>query len=866
MRRRDFIYSSALLGAATALDPADAAARWALTRDTHARADHSTQRLDTGWRFLRGDPAGAQHALRGDSEWADVILPHTARVEALVTGAPGSPTYQWQGVCWYRRALEIPADAAGRKVFLKFDGAMNVAEVFLGGEPLGTHLGGYLPFVFDITDRVRPGSEHILAVRLDNRDNPITGPKPLAILDFNMYGGLYRHVHLIVKDPLHITDPIPLTRGLRETSPPESYEPASGGLFVTFDSVSAERAVVCARTHVRNHHPSGRTFRVRTLVLGDDDPAVHELTSEPITLSPGEDLRVVLDVIVDSPRLWSPRAPNLYTVRSEVIVDGDVVDFEETRVGIRRIGFERDAFLINGERMFLRGTNRHQEYPYVGYALSDAAQYRDAWLIKQAGFDYIRLSHYPHSPAFMDACDELGLVVMNCIPGWQYFGEDPAFAELQYRNTRELIRRDRNHACVVLWEVSLNETGMTPEFIETTHRIAHEEYPGDQMFTCGWMRGYDVFIRARQHGGCPADEAQPCVVSEYGDWEYYAMTAGLDQESFAALSPGEQNSRQLRWHGERAQLQQATNFQEAHDDNRAGPAFGDGLWVMFDYNRGYAPDIESSGCADIFRLPKYSYAFFRSQRDAMPGSTEEIDAPFVFIASEWTPQSSTRVRVFSNCDEVELLLNGRSVGRRGPDRDRISRHLAHPPFTFQLERFEPGALDVRGYIDGREEAMNSVMTPGPDINYLRMWIDWAGKPVDTTGKDVLICHAALEADSWVVPDAWENVAFGVTGDARLIGANPFSTDAGIASILVETQPDARAVTVYGLTIIGDRILFMNVNAVGELSMQRVETRRTPMGAELLVGGRVVASLDRNAPKFRIQGSTPPERLEPFRHG
>ncbi|HUF13731.1 MAG TPA: glycoside hydrolase family 2 TIM barrel-domain containing protein [Longimicrobiales bacterium] len=884
MRRRDFIQALTVASATTALDPADAAARWARARELTARSTPTVRRLDTGWRFLRGDPAGAQFPSHGDSEWQDVVLPHSARVEALVIGPKGSPTWQWQGVCWYRRAFQIPSDAAGKKIFLQFDGAMNVAQVFLGaGEPIGRHPGGYLPFVMDISDRVRPGAQHLLAVRLDNTDDPITGPKPLEILDFNMYGGLYRHVHLIVKDRLRITHPIPLTRGLRERRPPEPYEPASGGVFVDFPEASPERALVRVRTHVRNDHDEHRRFDLYTWIIGATDENVRTETARDLVLPPHGSVQVEQVIEVDRPRLWSPRRPELYTLRTEILVAGDAVDSEETRIGIRRIGFERDAFVINGERMFLRGTNRHQEYPYVGYALSDAAQYRDARLIKDAGFDYVRLSHYPHSPAFMDACDELGLVVMNCIPGWQYFGEDPEFAELQYRNTRELIRRDRNHPCVVLWEVSLNETAMPPEFIETTQRIAHEEYPGDQMFTCGWMKGYDVFIRARQHGGCPPDDPQPCVVSEYGDWEYYAMTAGLNQEAFQALSADEQNSRQLRWHGERALLQQATNFQEAHDDNRAGPAFGDGLWVMFDYNRGYAPDIESSGAADIFRLPKYSYFFFASQRDPgipdsgfrMPDGQSSAfrnrggrDGALAFIASEWTPASSTRVRVFSNCEEVELRLNGRVVARQRPDRDRISTHLAHPPFTFAIGAFEAGTLAAFGYIAGAEAAVHAVRTP-ERIQNLRAWVDFAGRDAQTEGKDTLIAHASLEdAHGTIVADAWENVAFGVTGDARLIGANPFSSDAGIASVVVETRPGAASAALYALLLIdgpGGRILAASTRVVGSEPAPH-EVRRTGTGAELLVSGTVVARWDRGTPRFRMRGSEAPDRRDPFRHG
>jgi len=869
MRRRDFIGTMAAAGAATLLaDPAEASAAPPGSRVT---------RLDTGWRFHLGDAPGAERPGFDDRGWERVTLPHTARIEALVTGPPGSPTHQWQGTCWYRLPLRVDADAAGKKVFLEFEAAMNVAEVWLDGERIGGHQGGWLPFVLDVSEQVRPGRPSVLAVRLDNRDNPVTGPKPLHLLDFNPYHGLYRYVHLVVKDALHVTHPL-----LQNT-------PANGGVFVTFPQVSKQIATVNVQTDVRNDHDRPRTCRVRTTLVGPDGVVVARETSQPATLRPGAGVVVVQQIVVREPKLWSPRAPHLHTVRTELVSAREVVDREETRIGIRRIEISREGFRINGEKMFLRGTNRHQEYPYVGYAVPEDAQHRDARKIKEAGFDYVRLSHYAHAPAFMDACDELGIVVMNCIPGWQYFNPDPAFAELQYRNVRDLVRRDRNHPSVILWEASLNETAMPPEFIARTHAIAHQEYPGDQCYTCGWTYGYDVFIQARQHGGCTRESTHPCVVSEYGDWEYYAMTAGLDQEGFGGLTPAESNSRQLRWQGERAQLQQAANFQEAHDDNRATAAFADGLWVMYDYNRGYSPDVESSGCMDIFRLPKYAYHFFRSQRDPSERYANASTGPMVFIASEWTPSSATQVRVYSNCDEVELRLNGRMVERRRPDRGRMSAHLAHPPFTFRLGGFTPGTLEAVAFLGGREAARHAVRTPGAPAR-LTVEIDLTGRAPSRAGRDVLFVRAALrDAAGTVVAAAWENVAFGATGRAALVGANPFATDAGIASILLRTEPSSVAGAVYALSIVrgegGTHILGASAGLAGGAAPP-FELRYTIDGsapdprsrlyagpiagasqvrAVLVARGGVVATLDGRAEKLRIPVSAPPEAREPFRH-
>jgi beta-galactosidase len=825
--------------------------------------------FNPGWRFLLADAEGAQSRSFDDSAWSAATLPHTARIESLVTGEPGGEAYQWQGTCWYRKRFSVGRESAGRKLFLKFDAAMNVADVWLNGEHLGRHKGGWLPFGFDISSQVVAGSENVLAVRLENVDNPVTGPKPLSQLDFNPYHGIYRNVQLIIKDPLHISDPI-----LEST-------PASGGVFITYPDVASDAATVRVQVHVRNDDSASREFRVRARLLDGDHRVAAEAFSELVRLDSGADREVIQDLRVLSPALWSPRRPDLYTLHTELIEDGVVVDQEVTRVGIRRIEISAEGFQLNGERMFLRGTNRHQEYPYVGYALSDAAQYRDARKIKDAGFDYVRLSHYAHAPAFMDACDELGLVVMNCIPGWQFFNRaDPEFTEIQYENCRRLVRRDRNHPCVILWEVSLNETDMPDEFIRTTHAIAHEEYPGEGCYTCGWTEGYDVFIQARQHGGCRDVSDRACLVSEYGDWEYYAQNAGLQQEAWTDLAPDEANSRQLRWHGEAALLQQATNFQEAHNDNLKTIAFADGLWVMFDYNRGYAPDIESSGCMDLFRLPKFSCSLFQSQRPADEDLRGAASGPMVFIASYWTPDSSTDVRAFSNCEEVALHLNGELVERRRPDTDRMSTHLAHPPFTFGLGRFRSGDLEAIGYIGGREVARHVVRTPGT-VQRMDLWLDEGGRPFAMDGKDVAFLHAELrDAHGTTVASAWENVFFGATGDVTLVGANPFSSEAGIASVLVQTEARRPRGAVYAICVVrhGERLRVLSAaTSVGGDALP-YEVRVTTDGSEpgaaatrytepfaasgrvraaIFVSGRRVFEADTDAPRFRIPGSTAP---------
>lgn len=740
------------------------------------------------WQFLRADAPQAHTPAFDDSKWERVTLPHTARVEALVAGKENP---QWQGICWYRKTFDLPKDAANKSIVLRFDGAMNVAEVWVNGQSAGKFMGGYLPYVMDISALAKPGTKNIIAVRLDNRDNPITGPKPLVDLDFNLYGGLYRPVHLIIKDKLRITEPI------------LADKVASGGVFVTFQEVSRESATIKVQTHIKNADARARAFTLKSTLLDANGNAVATLETTPGSLSAGTDQEVVQQICITKPNLWSPNSPYLYRVRTELVADRKVIDSEEIRTGIRHIEITADGFRINGEKMFLRGCNRHQEYPYIGNALSDAAQYRDALKIKEAGFDYIRLSHYPQSTAFLDACDELGLVVMNCLMGWQYFGKDPAFAELKYQETHQLIRRDRNHPSVILWEVSLNESDMPKAFIAKTHAIAHEEFPGDQMFTCGWTKGYDVFIQARQHGGCKKVKDLPCVVSEYGDWEYFAQNAGLEQGKWKDLKPAERNSRQLRGDGEVRLLQQALNFQEAHNDNLKTRAFADGIWVMFDYNRGYAPDIEASGVMDIFRLPKFGYWFFRSQRDPSEVVAGKPVGPMVFIANHWTPDSPREVRVFSNCEEVELHLNGKTIARQRPDTSRLTTHLRHAPLTFNLDRFEAGELKAVGYIGGREVSQHERRTPGAVAN-LALRFDLSGRPFATSGKDTIFCHAELrDAAGEIAPGSSHPVFFGTENAANLIGENPIKAEAGVATILASSDSAKAISAIYALSVIAD---------------------------------------------------------------
>ena len=397
---------------------------------------------------------------------------------------------------------------------------------------------------------------------------------------------------------------------------------------VQYENVSRSQATLHVRFSVIHDRSELSQYLIRYF-LDDDKELLPLRVSQRRNASSEFDSHDV-KMTISYPRLWSPSQPNLYALSIElhaVLETTDALfDRETLTLGIRSFELPPNTsrLLFNGDQMdFLVGTNRHQEYPYVGYALSDQAQYRDAYKIKQAGFNLVRCSHYPPSPAFLDACDRLGILVVNAIPGWQFFG-NRTFQLHSLDDVRQMVRRDSNHPSILLWEASLNESPMTHDFMARAHAIVKEELP--DALTSGWLDEdhiSDVFAPARQHREGPvyymnyqAKNNKPLLLAEYGDWEYYAFKdANFDQVNLPASKREERTSRQRRYHGERRLLQQARNFQEAHNDNRRATRtariIGDANWLMFDYKRGYANDIEASGMMDINRLPKFVYYFYQ---------------------------------------------------------------------------------------------------------------------------------------------------------------------------------------------------------------------------------------------------------------
>jgi len=728
--------------------------------------------LNKDWQFQIGEQVS-------ESAWKTVHLPHTPKIEPLVVND------QWQGVCWYQKIIPSEFTRKGKRHFLDFEGVMHDAEVWVNDEKVQTHKGGYLPFTADLTNHLAYGTDNIVRVKVRNTDDSTIPPgKPLKGLDFNYYGGIYRNVSLRSTKNIYITDPV------------HADKSNSGGVLIHFGQISSKKANGLIKIHLQNKSRKVQTVKA-IISFTDKEKQDVNFTSEDITVEPNNDMVIEKEITISTPLLWSPENPNLYDVHV-LIVDANNSQnhFDHTHfiTGIRKIELNEDGFFLNGEKRFLNGTNRHQEYPYVGYALPDNAHYRDAYKIKQAGFDFVRLSHYPQSESFLDACDELGIMVMTCIAGWQYF-ENGEFELNAFQDIRDFVRRDRHHPSIIFWENSLNESGMTDAFMEQANQIVREELPFNDTYTAGWIdhTSYDFFIPARQHSRAPYywskydNDDRKILIAEYGDWEYYAHNAGFNQQEFKDLSQEERTSRQLRSDGERRLLQQALNFQEAFNSNLKGKnTIGHANWLMFDYNRGYANDLEASGISDIFRIPKFSYSFYMSQQKPYINYNSR---PMVSIASFWDAKSSLNVKVYSNCDEVNLYLNGKTVGgKQKAQVDRISNKLDFPPFTFSIPKFEKGILKALGYINGEIVAEHEIQTPGEPVA-INLEIDESGKNLNKGENDLVFVYAKIvDKNNTVVPKATDKITFSIDSDkAELIGVKNINVEAGVASCLLRTN-------------------------------------------------------------------------------
>lgn len=421
--------------------------------------------MNPAWRFYKGSAVGAEAKEFNDKAWQVVSLPNG--IEYLPTEASGCINYQ--GEVWYRKHFTPSEALKGKKLFLHFEAIMGKSKIYVNGKLLAEHFGGYLPVSVDVTDALKWGEDNVIAVWADNSDDPTYAPgKPQDVLDYAYLGGIYRDCWLIAHNYVFITDP--------------NYENeiAGGGLFIATDRVSEQSTDILLKAHIRNEDKQGFAGKISYSLV---DRAGKEVASSDVKLNIRKGTATSHNgkMKVKQPHLWTPESPYLYNLCVRIYdKNGNVVDGYRRRVGIRSIEFKgKDGFWLNGKPYGkpLMGANRHQDFAVVGNAVANSIHWRDAKKLKDLGLEVIRNAHCPQDPAFMDACDELGLFVIVNTPGWQFWNNEPIFAKRVYNDIRNMVRRDRNHPCVWLWEPILNETWYPEDFAGRVKGIVDEEYP-----------------------------------------------------------------------------------------------------------------------------------------------------------------------------------------------------------------------------------------------------------------------------------------------------------------------------------------------------------------------------------------------------
>ena len=761
--------------------------------------------MNPAWRFYKGGMEGAEACGFDDRSWQVVSLPNG--IEYLPTESSGCINYQ--GEVWYRKHFTPAETLKGKKLFLHFEAIMGKSKIYVNGRLLAEHYGGYLPVSVDMTQVVKWGEDNVIAVWADNRDDATYAPgKPQDVLDYTYFGGIYRDCWLIAHNQVFITDP--------------NYEnqKAGGGLLVAFDRVSDTSADILLQTHVRNDGVRSFSGRVvYTLV----DSVGREVATTQSKLSVGRGTAVTCrgKMKVKQPQLWTPAAPYLYKLKVLIHdADGRVVDGYYRRVGIRSIEFKgKDGFWLNGKPYGkpLIGANRHQDYAVVGNAVANSIHWRDAKKLKDLGLEVIRNAHCPQDPAFMDACDELGLFVIVNTPGWQFWNEAPIFAERVYSDIRQMVRRDRNHPCVWLWEPILNETWYPADFAGRAKEIVEEEFPYGSSYS-----GCDTRARGAQY--FPVQFNHPMEVSKRRpDITYFTREWGDNVDDWNSHNSP---SRVARNWGEQPMLVQAAHYASPYYDYTCYDGLykespwhvGGCLWHSFDHQRGYHPDPFYGGLADVFRQPKYAYYMFMAQRSPEAVHPLADSGPMVYIAHEMTPFSSRDVTVYSNCEEVRLTVNkGGKVYTYRKDKDRVGMPSPIITFTDAFDFMEDKKLSgkkrtdevfllAEGLMDGKVVAAHKVC-PARRPAQIRLRVDHEGMKLRADGSDFVTVVAEVTDKNGNVKHLNNYfIQFSVEGEGRILGdtrilANPAPVKWGAAPVLIQST------TVPGRIKVKARVLY-----------------------------------------------------------
>ena len=568
-----------------------------------------------------------------------VVLPHSC----IETPFHYFDEHIYQMESGYKRVLTIPEEWRGKVLLLTIDGAAHDSTVYLNGTKIGAHHCGYTAFTIDITGKVRYGTDNELVIRVDSREN-LNIPPFGFVVDYMTYGGIYRDVYLDILHPTYLSD-VFIHSEVKDVTKKKIVS-------TSVISWNTEVEHGCIRQYIRKRGEDTYRFLNESAIAGGTKM---KLYSHPVDVE-----------------LWDTESPVLYEIKTELISGGVVVDEKTVITGFRKAVFAKDGFYLNDKKVLIRGLNRHQSYPYVGYAMPKSMQVMDADILKEElGVNAVRTSHYPQSHYFLDRCDEVGLLVVTELPGWQHIGNEE-WKKQAVENVKDMVEQYRNHTSIILWGVRINESVDDDEFYLRTNKMAHSLDPSRQT---GGIRAikksnlledvytYNDFVHNGKNRGCEkksdvtSDVEKGYLITEYNGHMY--PTKAFDWEE----------------HRREHAIRHATVLNAVAGEPEVAGSFG---WCMFDYNThkdfGSGDRVCYHGVMDMFRNPKMAACIYAMQKDDEP--VLEISSTMDIGEHPATNRGDTYI--FTNADSVKMYKNDRLI-KEYKKEESIFPNLAHGP-------------------------------------------------------------------------------------------------------------------------------------------------------------------------------------------
>jgi beta-galactosidase len=756
MDRRNFLKTSGTVVAGSAVV---AALPSAAAEPGSGQAGRMVLPINRNWRYSPATSAAAHERDFDDSKFVHVTVPHpNIRVP---WHSFDEKSYEFVSI--YRRRIRLPESARGRRVFVDFEGVMTASTVWINGVRLGEYRGGFTPFSFELTHHVDFARDNVLAVEVDSRERPDIPPFGYEI-DYLTFGGIYREVSLRVVSPTFIEN-----------------------IFAQPKDVLSGHPVLDVQCFVE-HPDTGSHPRavdgplMLEVLLRDGERLLGKANQEvPGSVSETSTTHTLQLEKLGAIELWDLNKPKLYNVEARLLRGSELLDHDARRIGFREASFTPQGFSLNGSVIKLRGLDRHQTFPWVGQAMPARVQRRDAIILrKNLKCNIVRTSHYPQSRHFLDACDEIGLLVLEEIPGWQHIG-DLAWQDLAVDNVGRMIRRDWNRPSIILWGVRINESRDNHDFYTRTNALAHQLDP------------------TRQTGG----------IRYFQESEFLEDVFTMNDFGFPLLPPNHPRYLNTEFVGHTYPTKTIDNIDRlrehtlrharVHDQLASNPQYAGGIgWCAFDYNThanfGSGDRICYHGVTDIFREPKPAAGFYRSQCDP---EEEVVLVPSFHWARGDENIGFTTALVCSNCERLKFYVSGRLAAEVRPDR-RTYSHLKFPPFFADLSgHYEQwGDLRIDGYIKDKQVISRTLSGGGIDRKFAIL-ADDTSLMADGADTTRVVLRVTDEYDA-IRPFANDAIHFELTGPASLIGDNPFSLVGGTGAIWIRAseQPGIVYFTAY----------------------------------------------------------------------